>query len=102
MPFYLKNNLKMSKSPSFIERIAEKTAFVISPNPLGDGQPLQISLENDFFGTVKLEILGLDGRVLKTIFREKTAQNLDDIGKGAFLVRVLDGKTSEARLVLKF
>jgi len=82
----------------------------VFPNPLRAGEPLQILLENDFFGTVKFEILSLDGRVLETFLEEKTARRLNvgrvlnpsDVVGGAFFVRVSDGKTSAVRLVLKF
>jgi hypothetical protein len=79
------------------------------PNPLRAGEPLQILLENDFFGTVKFEILSLDGRVLHTFLEEKTDRllivgrvlNPSDVGSGsAFFIRVSDGKTSATRLVL--
>ena len=86
---------------------AKNIGFKVSPNPLPDGEPLQILLENDFTGPVKIEILSLDGRVLQNIFREKTAWRvvfgLPGMPAGAsFFVRISDGKTSAARLVLKF
>jgi len=93
------------------EDVFEKLSFQVFPNPISDNQPLQISLENDFFGTVKFEILSLDGRVLETFFEEKTARQLNvgrvlnpsDVGGGAaFFVRVSDGKTSATRLIFKF
>jgi len=86
---------------------AQNFDFQVSPNPLSAGQPLQILLENDFFGTVKIEFLSLDGRVLQIFFKEKTAENLgeilylDDV-YGSFFLRVSDGKTSATRLVVKF
>ncbi len=87
--------------------ILEKLAFQISPNPISENQPLQIFLENDFFGTVKIEILSLDGRVLQVLEKEKTAQNqvfeIENLPvQNSFFVRVSDGKTSAARLVVKF
>lgn len=81
--------------------------FQVWPNPVSDGQPLQILLENDFFGTVKFEILGLDERVLQVFEKEKTASkvivglHLNDIPT-VFLVRASDGKNSGTRLALKF
>ncbi|MFN4253744.1 MAG: FG-GAP-like repeat-containing protein [Saprospiraceae bacterium] len=87
---------------------SESTGFQVFPNPLPGIEPLQILLENDFAGQVKIEILSLDGRVLRTIFREKTARRevfgLRDwpVGGASFFVRVSDGKSSEARLVLCF
>ncbi|MCC6462589.1 MAG: hypothetical protein IT260_19125 [Saprospiraceae bacterium] len=80
-------------------------AFLVTPNPVLRGQPLQILLENEFVGQTKIEVLGLDGRVLRSVFREKTARrarfDLPELPAGAsFFVRVSDGKTSATRLVL--
>jgi len=88
---------------------AEKLEFQVVPNPIAAGQPLQIFMENDFFGTVKVTILGLDGRVLETFFEEKTTRQLNvgrvlnpsDVAGGAFFVRVSDGKTARTRLIFK-
>jgi hypothetical protein len=84
--------------------------FQVFPNPLPEGEPLQILLENDFLGTVQVEILSLDGRVLYVFEKEKTTRrvnvgevlNLADVGGSVFFVRVSDGTSSETRLVLKF
>jgi hypothetical protein len=67
-------------------------------------------LENDFFGTVKFEILSLDGRVLYTFLEEKTDFRLNvgrvfnpsDVGSNAFFVRVSDEQTSAVRRVVTF
>lgn len=81
-------------------------ALRLFPNPIAAGQPLQILLENDFFGSVKIEILSLDGRVLQVFEKEKTTRHLvfevADLPKtGPFIVRISDGERSAARLVLK-
>jgi len=81
--------------------------FQVFPNPLPEGEALQILLENDFLGTVKVEILGLDGRVLQTVFEEKTTRTVGKVLNlaavpNAFFVRVSDGQTSATRLVVKF
>ena len=60
-----------------------------------------------FFGTVKVEILGLDGRVLQTVFEEKITRTVGKVLNlaavpNAFFVRVSDGQTSATRLVVKF
>jgi photosystem II stability/assembly factor-like uncharacterized protein len=78
-----------------------------SPNPVSEGQSLQVSLENDFFGTVKIEILSLDGQVLETFFEEKTSHEVTWIhpvtmAPASFFVRVSDGKRSATRLIFKF
>jgi hypothetical protein len=96
------------------DEAAQALAFQVFPNPVSDNQPLQISLENDFVGTVQFDILSLDGRVLETFFEEKTArvlnvglnvgrvQNPSDVGSGgAFFVRVSDGARTGAIMVLK-
>lgn len=82
------------------------TAFQVFPNPLAAGQPLQILLKNDFFGTVKIEILSLDGRVLQTFFTEKTSRGVTlshpvTDAPASFLVRVSDGEVATVRLVVK-
>jgi hypothetical protein len=95
---------------SHTNALFEKTNFQVSPNPIAVGLPLQILLENDFFGTVKFEILSLDGRVLHTFFEEKTDRQLNvgrvlnpsDVVDSAFFIRVSDGEISATRLVLKF
>jgi hypothetical protein len=94
---------------SATEKVGEKSAFFISPNPLGAGDFLKIEIENDFFGIVKFEILSLDGRVLHTFWEEKTArrlnvgrvQNPSDVAGSAFFIRVSDGKRSATRQVIK-
>jgi len=101
---------KMYKHTVSADEVFEHTAFRVSPNPIVEGQSLQILLENDFFGTVKFEILGLDGRVLHTFWEEKTDLRLNiarvlnpsDVGGSTFFVRVSDGKRSATRLVFKF
>ena len=87
----------------------ENSSLQIFPNPVTAGQDLQISLENDFRGKVKIEFLGLDGRVLHSFFEEKTGQVLH-VSKGLaspfagnlFIVRVSDGSGSAARMVVRF
>jgi hypothetical protein len=85
----------------------EKTAFQVFPNPVLDGGPLQILLENGFFGKVKIELLALDGRQLSVFEKEKTAQRqvfeIENLPAcGSFFIRLLDGKQSLTQLVLKF
>jgi hypothetical protein len=95
---------------SAADEATEKLGFQVFPNPVSDNQPLQILLENDFFGTVKFEILSLEGRVLETFFEEKTARQLNigrilnpsDVSDSAFLMRVSVEKTSATRRVFRF
>ena len=94
-------------STSAIADVADKLVFQLFPNPLPDGKPLHIQLENGFYGTVKFELVSLDGRVLRTFFREKRAFSVVEIFEpglvgGAFFVRVSDGIGSASQLVLKF
>lgn len=88
----------------------ENLGFQVSPNPVSEEEILNIILESDFSGNVKIEILSLEGRLLKVFEKEKTARvlnigsvlNPSDIrGNSAFFVRVSDGKTSATRLVVK-
>lgn len=89
---------------------SQKLDFRVSPNPVSDGEPLQILLENDFFGAVKIEILSLDGRVLQTFWEEKTdwrlnvrkIQNPFDVAGRAFIVRASNGKAAATQRVLRF
>ena len=87
----------------------ENSSLQVYPNPLSAGQELQISLENDFRGKVKIEFLGMDGRVLQSFFEEKTGQRLQvnkemapSIAGNLFIVRVSDGSGSAARMVVRF
>lgn len=87
--------------------VFDNPVFRVFPNPLPEGEVLQILLENDFSGAVKFEILSLDGRVLHTFFEEKTGLNVgrvlnpSNVGGSAFYVRISDGEKSAARLVLR-
>ena len=103
--------IKTSKSGIVSSQNLEKAVdFQVFPNPIAAGQSLQILLENDFFGTVKVEVLGLDGRVLQTFFEEKTTRRINvdralnplELSGNAFFVRVSDGTSSGTRLVVKF
>jgi outer membrane protein assembly factor BamB len=85
------------------------SSLKVFPNPVAAGQELQISLENDYRGRIKVEFLGLDGRVLQSFFEEKTDQQLR-VHKGLpgsfagnlFIVRVSDGEGAAARVVMRF
>lgn len=84
----------------------EASLLRVFPNPLPDGEALHVLLENNFAGAVKIEFLGLDGRVLQTFFTVKTSRGLTwsypaATAPASFLVRITDGKTSAMRLVLK-
>jgi hypothetical protein len=86
--------------------VFDNAGFQVSPNPISDGQPLQIFVENDFFGKIKIELLGLDGRVLKFFEKEKTARRqLFEIENGflggSFFVCVTNEKNKFARLVIR-
>ncbi len=86
---------------------SENRAFEVAPNPLTEGVPLQILLENDFLGKVKFELFTLDGRVASIFEMEKTAPRqvfeVADLPTGtAFFVRVSDEKGAAARPVFRF
>lgn len=87
--------------------LENEVGFQVFPNPVSADQPLQILLENDFLGTVKVEVLSLDGRVLDTFFEEKTSHGVTQshpvtAAPASFFVRVSDGKRSATQLVVKF
>jgi hypothetical protein len=86
---------------------SKKSIFKISPNPLTNGSPLQIYLENDHIGRLKIEIWSLEGRLIQTIFLEKsegafTGQvPISGNWPEQFVLRVSDNNTSVTRLVFK-
>lgn len=94
----------------FTSGIAEyyrNSAFKVSPNPVSAQQELLISLENEFSGTVRFDILSTDGKLRETFVKEKTGPLLQEswtpgafIGS-SFFIRVSDGKRSDTRFVLK-
>lgn len=112
--FGLEDNLWRKRIPKSVStkqpdvQLAANERLRVSPNPILDGQPLQISWENEITGDLKIEFLALDGRVLHTVFREKTTQafverfQVSETWPGVFAVRVLDGNNTATRLVFKF
>lgn len=91
------------------DELTKTVQIKVFPNPLAASQELQISLENDFRGMVKIDFLGMDGRVLQSFFEEKTGQRLQvnkemapSIAGNLFIVRVSDGSGSAARMVVRF
>ena len=86
--------------------LIENSALRVFPNPIFADQPLRVFWENDALGSVKFEVLSLDGRCLSTIFREKTSRATSetiDPGavQGPFFLRVSDGHRSATRLVVR-
>ncbi|MEZ4953280.1 MAG: hypothetical protein R2825_06870 [Saprospiraceae bacterium] len=86
-----------------------KSSLQVFPNPVTTGQELNISLENDYRGRVKIDFLGLDGRMLQSFFEEKAEQQLhvskelpSSFAGNLFIVRVSDGEGSAARVVVRF
>jgi hypothetical protein len=80
--------------------------LLVFPNPVAKGGTLNISLGNDFIGTLRFDFIALDGRVLETFFANKTSDGLTlsqpiTTAPAAFFVRVSDGKRSAVRLVLR-
>lgn len=77
------------------------------PNPVSEDGTLNIMLGPIFGGSVKIEVLGLDGRVLQVLEKEKVAQfqvfGLENLpAKRSFFVRVSDETKTETRAVLSF
>ena len=82
------------------------TGFQVFPNPVARGKSLNLRLGAHFSGETKVEILSLEGRVLRTWFFEKTAaqqvENLstDEALGASFMLRVSDGKRTGIQLVM--
>jgi len=81
--------------------------FTVFPNPIVEGEMLTISVEKEFLGDLKIELIGLDGRIIKTIsFAAKLSspfnvlQAVSDLPT-FFFVRVTDRESSAVRLVVK-
>ena len=85
--------------------------FSVSPNPMYAGESLFITLENDFIGQVKVEVLSLDGRIFNTFFLEKNEQKITWMLPGfpyldraivtAWIVRISDERHVATKLLLK-
>ncbi len=85
---------------------SENLIIKIFPNPISENQTLQILLENDNFGKVKIEVLSLDGRLISIFEKEKTVQNqvfeIENLPfQHSFFVRVSDEKATVTRLIFK-
>lgn len=89
-----------------VKDLFSDSGFKISPNPVSGQQPVQISLENEYTGRVKFDIIDPDGRLLHSFDREKTEKVLSvqwtpgAIGQ-AFFIRVSDGVQASVKLVLR-
>jgi hypothetical protein len=86
--------------------ISEDVGFQVFPNPVAEYEHLHIVLGEHFSDKIKIELMALDGRVLRTVFREKTAKNMIEILNiehidTSFFIRITDGRTSAARLIIK-
>ncbi|HOY06723.1 MAG TPA: hypothetical protein PLO67_15045 [Saprospiraceae bacterium] len=83
----------------------------VFPNPFSAGQALAITLENDFIGQVKVEIVNLNGRVFNTFFIEKNERKvtrvlpdfpyLDNASTMGWMVRISDELHVQTKLILK-
>lgn len=91
--------------------LGKNTDFSIFPNPVPEDASPTITLENDYIGQVKVEILSLDGRMLNTFFLEKNERKvtrklpgfpyLDRVPAIAWIVRVSDEQHVETKFLLK-
>lgn len=61
------------------EEVSESAGFTVFPNPALAGSVLFITLENDFMGPVKLEILSPDGQLIRTFFLEKNERTITQV-----------------------
>lgn len=59
--------------------VSESAGFTVFPNPVFAGTTLFVTLDNDFLGPVKVEILGPDGRLINTFFLEKNERKITRI-----------------------
>ncbi len=94
-----------------VGEIATDAGFYIYPNPVSAGAAPSITLENDFIGQVKVEILSLDGRLLNKFFLEKKEQKvtrklpdfpyLDRATATAWIVRISDEQHVATKFLLK-
>jgi hypothetical protein len=83
----------------------------VFPNPFSAGQEIAITLENDFIGQVKVEMMQLDGRVIDHFFIEKNERKvtrvlpdfpyLDNASATAWIVRISDELHVQTKLILK-
>ena len=86
---------------------SDNVGYWVFPNPISSAEQLTVVWQSDFNGPVKLELLSLEGRVLKTIIREKFADQITEtipISERLprqFTLRVSDGRYSAIRLVVK-
>lgn len=108
-----KHNMSMARylasGSSAANDVETFTSLKVFPNPMADDSRLQVALEDDFTGTLRFDLIALDGRILKTFYEEKTARNLnvvevlnlDNVSAAAFFLRISGGKYSATRLVLR-
>ena len=82
--------------------------FDIYPNPLADGSSLQIVLENNYTGTLKFEILGMDGRIFQSFALEKNSPRFEEsiyfsgaVTGQVLLVKCIAGKNVFVKRVVK-
>lgn len=86
---------------------SENAGCWIFPNPVYGAEQLTVVWQSDYTGQVKLELLSLEGRVLKTIVREKFAEQITELipmterFPQQFILRISDGQLSVMRLVMK-
>lgn len=81
--------------------------FSVSPNPIHADESLFVTLENDFIGQIKVEILNLDGRVIYSLLTQKTERRfhlttppVQEISS-AWIVRISDEQNVLSKLILK-
>ena len=85
--------------------------YSVFPNPFSAGQALAITLENDFIGQVKVEMMQPDGRVIDHFFIEKNERKvtrvlpdfpyLDNASTMGWMVRISDELHVQTKLILK-
>ncbi len=94
-----------------VGEVSTDAGFSIFPNPVSADASPTITLENDFIGQVKVEILSLDGRVVNDFFIEKKERKvarllpdfsyLDRATATAWVVRISDEQHVATKFLLK-
>ncbi len=79
------------------EVVSQQTGLLVYPNPVAEGQPIHILLENNYVGPITFELLGIHGRSLAVLEREKTQQAAvflleNTFGRGPCIIRFFDGQ----------
>lgn len=88
-----------------VEDITAIQSFLLYPNPASNDFRFNLNLKES--AVVKADIIGLDGKLIKTIINEKGntinhTVNVSDLSSGIYMVKIsIDSKSFTQRLVIK-